>query len=116
MRKVSTLPAWKSYFPEKVREWHVHDPAFYYDALVDEAVQIDLWTTEYLHVMEGAEAIVEWYKGTGLRPFLDHLPDDVARERFLAEYLREIEAAFPRRKDGKVLFPFLRLFVIAIRK
>lgn len=116
MRQVAASPAWKSRFPEKIREWHAHSPAFYYDVLSEDAAHLDLWTTEYFHILDGPGAIVEWYKGTGLRPFLDLLPDEPTREKFLEDYLREIEAAFPRQKDGRVLFPFLRLFVIAIRK
>jgi trans-aconitate 2-methyltransferase len=116
MRTVAASPKWSSYFPHKVREWHAHGPAFYYDVLCDEASHLDIWTTEYQHILEGPEAIVEWYKGTGLRPFLDSLPDAVDKKKFLADYLKEIEQAFPRQKDGRVIFPFKRLFVIAIRK
>ncbi len=75
----------------------------------------DLWSTDYIHVLEGPEAIVEWYKGTGLRPFLDRLTEPMEQERFLADYLREIEKAYPRQPDGRVLFPFHRRFVIAYR-
>ena len=116
MRHVAESPAWKSSFPGTIREWHVHDPAFYYDALIGDASHLDLWTTEYFHVLDGPAAIVEWYKGTGLRPFLEGLSNESDREKFLADYLREIEGAFPRRADGRVLFPFLRFFVIATRK
>jgi trans-aconitate 2-methyltransferase len=116
MRRVAASPAWQPYFPEKIREWHAHQAAFYCDALAGASSHLDIWTTEYLHILEGPEAIVEWYKGTGLRPFLDRLSEETIREKFLADYLREIEIAFPRQSDGRVLFPFLRLFVIATRK
>jgi trans-aconitate 2-methyltransferase len=112
MRELAASKVWSNHFPEKVREWFVHEPAFYYDILAPHAKRIDLWTTEYQHVMESPHAIVEWYKGTGLRPFLDLLsPPD--QERFLAEYEALIKTAYPRRVDGRVLFPFLRMFVIA---
>jgi trans-aconitate 2-methyltransferase len=116
MRELAAAARWRSAFPPTgVREWHVHDAGFYYDALATHAARIDLWETEYVHVMAGPESIVEWYKGTGLRPFLDALSSDAERARFTADYLEEIRAAFPRHADGRVLFPFRRLFVIAYR-
>jgi trans-aconitate 2-methyltransferase len=65
--------------------------------------------------MEDHSAIVEWYKGTGLRPYLAALRDGEARERFLAEYLSGLERVYSRRPDGRVLFPFRRIFSIAYR-
>lgn len=98
-----------------VREWFTHGIGFYYDALGPLAQRIDLWATEYLHVMDGAASIVEWYKGTGMRPFLDALPNPSDREAFTAEYLSAIREGYPARPDGKVLFPFRRLFFVAYR-
>jgi trans-aconitate 2-methyltransferase len=98
-----------------VREWHVEDASFYYDTLAAGSTHVDLWSTEYLHVVAGPEAIVEWYRGTGMRPWLDALPTACAREQFTADYLREITQAFPRQRDGRVLFPFRRFFAIAYR-
>jgi len=116
MRDLAESPEWRRLLPaEGVRQWHVHEAGFYYDRLSKDAAEIDLWETEYLHVMESPSAIVEWYKGTGLRPFLDALPSDEDRGRFLGDYLTRIEAAYPVRQDGRVLFPFRRLFLIAYR-
>jgi trans-aconitate 2-methyltransferase len=115
-RNLAASVAWQGHLPAAgVREWHVHDAGFYYDLLAPHAARINLWETEYVHVMPGAEAIVEWYKGTGLRPFLEALssPDD--RQRFIADYLEAIRGAYPPRADGRVLFPFRRLFLIAYR-
>jgi trans-aconitate 2-methyltransferase len=100
---------------QPVADWHTHDPGFYYDVLAPLCGRLDLWETEYVHVLDGPEAIVEWYRGTGLRPFLSALPDDSARAAFLAEYLDAIRPYYPRRPDGNVLFPFRRLFLLAIR-
>jgi trans-aconitate 2-methyltransferase len=98
-----------------VKEWHSHEPAFYYDVLSPHASTIDVFEMIYQQVMPNADAIVEWYKGTGMRPFLEALPTDIARQEFLEQYTLRIRDAFPKRPDGKVLFPFRRLFVVASR-
>jgi trans-aconitate 2-methyltransferase len=98
-----------------VRDWFTHDPEFYYDVMAPVASLVDIWRTDYLHVMDSAEAIVEWYKGTGLRPFLEALGTEADRARFIAAYLDAIRAAYPAQPDGKVLFPFRRLFIVAWR-
>jgi trans-aconitate 2-methyltransferase len=97
----------------RVKEWYTHPRGFYYDLLAPLSAHLDLWETEYLHILPNADAIVEWYKGTGLRPFLEALSSDVDREQFLSEYLQRIRAAYRPQADGKVLFPFRRLFVVA---
>lgn len=112
MRELAASATWQDDFRKPVREWHVHEPAFYYDAVAEHAREVDLWTTDYMQVMPGPEAIVDWYKGTGLRPFLDALAE-AKRKAFMRDYLSLITEAYPRRVDGKVLFPFLRLFLIA---
>jgi trans-aconitate 2-methyltransferase len=86
----------------------------YYDALRPVGARVELWHTAYNHVLAGPEAIVDWVKSTGLRPFVDPLaPAD--REAFLARYLEHIAAAYPRTADGKVLLHFPRLFIVATR-
>jgi trans-aconitate 2-methyltransferase len=86
----------------------------YYDLLAPAASRLDVWQTTYEHVMPDAAAIVEWVKGTGLRPYLDVLAAE-EREPYLAAYLAQIELAYPPRSDGKRLFHFPRLFVVATR-
>jgi trans-aconitate 2-methyltransferase len=98
---------------EAAREWFTHSLGFYYDVFAPHAARIDLWATEYIHVMDSAEGIVEWYKGTGMRPFLDALTSEEERERFLALYLDAISEAYPPRTGGQVLFPFRRVFMVA---
>jgi trans-aconitate 2-methyltransferase len=92
----------------------VASAAFYYDLLAPRAAAVDIWRTTYEHVMADAAAIVEWVKGTGLRPFLDDLADD-ERAAYLAAYREAIDHGYPPRADGKRLFSFPRLFVVAIR-
>ena len=93
----------------------VEPPGFYYDLLCRDAAHIDLWVTTYQHVMSGPEAIVDWIRGTGLRPFLESLRNDEQRERFVARLLQRVSVEYPRRADGSLLFPFRRLFFVAYR-
>ena len=117
MREIATSQAWRKHFPAAgVREWHVHDLAAYHDILAPIAGAVDFWQTEYLHIMADAAAIVEWYKGTGLRPFLDALANDRQKADFTSQYLEEIARAYPVRKDGRLIFPFRRLFLIAYQR
>lgn len=113
MRSLAQSDAWRKRFADGVREWHVHDLPAYYDMLSPCAASLDLWATEYIHVMDDAAAIVQWYKGTGLRPFLDALPTAAEKESFETEYTAQIRNAYSPQSDGRVLFPFRRLFVIA---
>jgi trans-aconitate 2-methyltransferase len=114
MRDLAASPSWRPRFRAPIVDWRSEDAAFYYDVLAPHAAAVDIWETVYQHVLAGPEAIVDWYRGTGLRPFLNALsePD---RPAFLAEYLEAIRPHYPRRADGKVLFPFRRLFAIAYR-
>ncbi|HTQ54654.1 MAG TPA: methyltransferase domain-containing protein [Bryobacteraceae bacterium] len=116
MRDVAASPAWSRWFPPgKPREWHHHEPEFYYDVLASTGARVDLWTTEYMHILPDAEGIVEWYRGTGMRPFLELLDTDADRARFAADYLERLRPHYQPRAAGGVLFPFLRIFVIAYR-
>ncbi len=80
-----------------------------------DAIRIDGWVTTYQHVLADPEAIIDWIRGTGLRPFLEALPGEEPRDRFVARLLEQVTADYPRRADGKVIFPFRRLFFVAYR-
>lgn len=86
----------------------------YYEALQPFAGRLDIWRTAYLHVLRSADAIVEFVRSTGLRPFLDPLSGS-ERTEFLALYSARIAAAYPPLSDGQVLLAFPRLFLVAER-
>lgn len=93
------------------RDW-VERKEVYYELLAARAKSVDIWATEYLQILDGQDAVLEWVKGTGLRPILNGL-DDKERGIFLAEYTRRLRAAYPVRADGHTLYPFRRLFIVA---
>jgi trans-aconitate 2-methyltransferase len=89
-------------------------PAAYYDLLKPHCGQLDIWHTVYNHVLAGPPAVVEWFRGSSLRPFLSALPDHM-RSAFVGEYAARIARAYPARFDCRVLLRFPRLFIVAVR-
>jgi len=89
-------------------------PGAYYDLLKPLCAHVDIWHTVYNHVMASPEAIVEWFKGSALRPFLSALAP-AARDAYLAAYTERIAKAYPACFDGTVLLRFPRLFIMAVR-
>ncbi len=89
-----------------------HDGLWYFDLLRPLCARVDLWRTTYYHALDSHDAVVEWFKGSALQPYLAPLDAD-EREAFLAEYRAAIAEAMPARRDGTVLLPFPRLFVVA---
>jgi trans-aconitate 2-methyltransferase len=89
-------------------------PAVYYDVLAPRAAHVEIWETEYLHVLDGENPVVDWVRGSALKPLLDAL-EEPDRAGFLGDYSRRIAVAYPRRADGRTLFPFRRLFIVATR-
>jgi trans-aconitate 2-methyltransferase len=89
----------------------VPEPAEYVDALSAEGCLVDAWETTYYHLLHGDNAVLEWVKGTGARPVLQALPEDL-RGRFEVEYGARLAEAYPQRDYGTLL-PFRRIFAVA---
>ncbi len=91
-------------------------PESYYEVLAGTCAGIDVWATTYLHALTGPDAVLEWMKGTALRPFLSALDDPSMRADFLSVLGARLCEAFPPRPDGVTLLPFPRLFLVARRR
>jgi trans-aconitate 2-methyltransferase len=90
----------------------VAPPDFFYDLLAPLAGSIDIWESEYLQVLDGDNPVKEYTKGSWLSPLLAAL-EEPERSRFEAAYGARVAAAYPPRSDGRTLFPFRRLFLVA---
>jgi trans-aconitate 2-methyltransferase len=108
-------PRWAGAPEAGIREFPVADPGQYYAWLTASCDPLDIWEVEYLHVLEGDNAVLQWVMGSVARPVLDKLAQE-HHAAFLAEYGARLSAAYPRRADGKTLLPFRRLFVVAQRR
>jgi trans-aconitate 2-methyltransferase len=113
LRELATSPQWSPRVGGREPYW-VHPPQFHYDVLAPVCSKVELWETEYIHILPDHEAIIEWYKGTGMRPYLEPLTQDEQLD-FIDQVRSRLLIAYPKSRDGRVLFPFLRIFLIAVR-
>jgi trans-aconitate 2-methyltransferase len=114
MRSIAASAPWRQKLHDVLRhEDAVATPATYAALLLDAGLSVDVWESTYLHVLHGADPVLEWVRGTGLRPVLAALsPADAAA--FEAEYSAALRAAYPASRHG-TLFPFRRIFAVAHR-
>jgi trans-aconitate 2-methyltransferase len=110
--EVAALPIWQSQLAAAKDSTRTERPAFYYNILRPLCKQLDLWETEYNHVLDNVGAIIEWFKATMLRPYLDLLSPN-QHESFFAEIHARASKIYPPLYDGKVILPFRRVFFIA---
>jgi len=113
-QEVAANSPWAEDLTEAVPRSDLLSPDAYYDLLKPVCSRIDIWHTVYNFVMASPLAIVEWFKGSSLQPYLNLLDGD-AREKFLAAYSERVSAAYKPRVDGAVLLKFPRLFIVATR-
>jgi trans-aconitate 2-methyltransferase len=114
LRTLADEPRWRDALKSARAWWSVHAPDAYYAMLEPHAARIDIWETEYLQVLDGEDAVYRWTSGTGARPFINALSGK-EREDFIAEYKRRLLEAYPMRPSGCTLFPFQRLFAVAVK-
>jgi trans-aconitate 2-methyltransferase len=115
MREIAAEGPWADKVKDAAKAREARRGAeWYFRLLRAHGARVDIWRTTYFHPLAGAHAIVEWVKGTGLRPFVDPL-EPGEREAYLARYEAAIAEAYPAEADGTVFLPFPRLFFVATR-
>jgi trans-aconitate 2-methyltransferase len=87
----------------------------YYSWLRPLSAKLEIWQTTYVHPIAGVDAVVDWFRGSALLPFLAPLNAD-ERTEFLARYRRELAEAYDVEPDAReLLFLYPRLFLL-VRK
>lgn len=105
---------WKDTLAPLLNRPPVDDPEVHFERLSTLTSSLDVWETTYWHVLDGENPVVDWTKGTVLRPFLEALPE-TEQDAFVAVYAKRMASAYLRSATGKTLFPFRRLFIVARR-
>jgi trans-aconitate 2-methyltransferase len=114
MREVAAAGPWAAKL-SGVERTARENAAWYYALLRPHCTRLDVWRTTYYHPLAGGSAaVVEWFKGSGLRPFLSPL-SKTEQAAYLEQYQAEVAKAYPSQTDGTVLLPFPRLFIVATR-
>jgi trans-aconitate 2-methyltransferase len=113
LRDLAASARWRDLLDGVQLNRQAMDPAAYLDVLAAAECEVDAWETTYLHVLHGENAVLDWYRGSGLRPVLAALTAADGAE-FAAEYGTQLRAAYPPARYGTVL-PFRRIFVVAHR-
>lgn len=115
MRELAHSARWRSRLGETLRHADaVHTPIAYGETLAGlGCVDVDVWETTYVHVLQGEDPVLDWVRGTGLRPVLTELADDPeATDAFVTEYRTALRTAYPPTAHGTP-FPFRRIFAVA---
>ena len=113
LRELAASARWRPLLRDVELTRQSADPADYAELLARAGCEVDAWETTYVHILGGDDPVLEWYKGTGLRPVLAVLDAEQAAD-FLAEAGERLRAAYPPSSFGTV-FPFRRVFTVARR-
>jgi trans-aconitate 2-methyltransferase len=114
LAELRASPRWRDRLAEATPGPRVREPVEYLECLGDLGCAADVWETTYLHVLPGEDAVLEWVKGTALRPVLSTLEGD-ERDAFLSAYAARLREAYPARSYGTVL-AFRRILAVAQRR
>lgn len=110
---LAKAPQWRDKLGN-IQNFHNLQPEEYYDVLTSLAEDFTIWETVYYHTVGSVAQVIEWYKGSGLRPYLDALSEP-EQEQLQQELLYEMEKTYPVQKDGTVILKMPRLFFTAVK-
>ncbi len=113
LKQLALSERWQASFRE-IRSFYTLRADEYYQNLSSLSSRVVLWETIYYHILDSHLAILEWYRGTGLRPYLNQLKEE-EKDAFEQDVLNLIRENYPLQPDGRVIFRFPRLFFIAVK-
>ncbi len=113
LERISSNARWNKLTAGVKSLFTIHDPGFYYDQLSSLFPLVEMWETNYMHIMDSHMTILDMIRSTGLKPYHDRLGTNENKKAFEEEILKEVEKDYPVQQNGKVIFPFRRLFFIA---
>ena len=105
---------WRARLEPHLRRKPVEEPQFYWRLLQGETSSLEIWESEYLQVLKGENPVAEFTKGSWLKQFLDRL-NEPERSAFESDYRARVGKSYKPEPDGRTLFPFRRLFIVAQR-
>ncbi len=115
MRDLASASRWRSKLGSALRHTDaVEDPGGYLQLMLDAGYHTNVWETTYLQLLQGENPVLDWVRGTGLRPVLELLDPSEVRE-FEDEYGAALQEAYPAGPHGTV-FPFRRIFCVGRKK
>ncbi len=112
MHELALEAPYHAHLETVLRPAPVLEAGVYYALLVPRFARVDIWSTEYLQVLSGENPVADWTRATWLGGLLEALPQAL-RAPFEAEYRRRVLGAYPKADDGRTVFPFRRLFMVA---
>lgn len=115
LQSIAQSEKWRTRFFD-VNTHSVFSAPYYYDIVSRLSDHVDLWETNYYHMMVNHRSIVQWYSSTGLRPYLNRLESVSDQTDFLDDFENALKVAYPVQKNGVVLFPFTRIFFLVSKQ
>jgi trans-aconitate 2-methyltransferase len=118
LQGLATSPRWRELLSAAVAASpSSHPPEDYLAGLLAAgASSVDIWESTYFHILDGPDAVLEWIRGTGMRPVLAALEARGAKgdtDEFMSAYATRLAAAYPRDAQNHTIFPFRRIFAVA---
>lgn len=114
IQETSTSSIWSPKFQKNPRIFYNLTQSEYYELLSDIASDFYMWQTTYFHKMKSHDDIMEWYRATGLRPYLNLLSAS-DRLNFEKDIYKKLVNAYPKQRNGEIIFRFPRFFFIAVK-
>lgn len=113
--RVANHPKWAPFTKDAHQLYTSLNGCEYYDILSNLFRRVDMWKTDYIHIMDSHNSILEMVRSTGLRPYLNKITGTDERSQFEEMVLQSIQSDYPSQKNGRVLFPFKRLFFVGYK-